>query len=263
MNEYKIYYSADIKKRNGYYSHQDGELTINTYKQVLKQEEFHMFIDKKLNDYENLIIKDIIKCDFINKIVNVNNIIQEFFYDLDLNDEILNKKLVDMERMVIELYGKVIKIPYNYSLKLELSKEDDKFLINVYYPRFNKEDFETFDYQLDIAKIVGFLYFNTDIFIGSESIRNDDIISFEECSSDKIRTLYDENKSDEALTDFGLMFLLPTSLITILKNPLSESDIDEQAKIISEQLNIQYDYILRRLYLNKTLEYVLKDKKEE
>lgn len=263
MNEYKIYYSADIKKRNVFYNSQNGELTINTYKQVLKQEEFQMFIDKKLDEYKNLIIKDIIKFDFTNKIVNVNNIIREFFNDLELNDEILNKKLVDMEQMVTELYGKVIKIPYNHSLKLELSKEEDRFLINVYYPRFNKEDFETFNYQLDIAKIVGYLYFNTDIFIGAESIRNNDIISFEECSSDKIRSLYDDNKSDESLTDFALMFLLPTSLITILKSPLTEFTIDEQAEIISKELNIDYDYILRRLYLNKTLEYMLKERRIE
>ena len=263
MNEYKIYYSADIKKRNGSYHPQKGELIINTYKQVLKLEEFQMFIDKKLIDYKNLIIKDIVKFDFTNKIVNVNNIIREFFNDLELNDEILNKKLVDMEQMAIELYGKIIKIPYNHSLKLELSKEEDRFLINVYYPRFNKEDFETFNYQVDIAKILGFLYFNTDIFIGAESIRNKDIISFEESSDESIRVFYEDNKSNEGLTDFALMFLLPTFLITILKTPLSEESIDKQAEIISKELNIDYDYILRRLYLNNTLEYALKEKREE
>lgn len=260
MNEYKIYYSADIKKRNGYYTPQKGELVINTYKQVLTLPEFQSFIDKKLVDYKNLIIKDIIKSDFLDKIIASNNIIQEFFSDLELNDEILEKKLVDMEKMVIELYGKIIKIPYNYEFKLEVSKEKDKFIINVYYPRFNTIDFETFNYQLDIAKIIAFLYLNTNIFIGSENIRSEDILVFENCLEEELRTSYENHKSNENFTDFALMFLLPTYLINILKIKYNDLIIDEQAEKISNELKIDYDYVLRRLYLNNTLEYALRKK---
>lgn len=257
MNEYKIYYSANVKQGAGYYKYQKGELLINTYKSVLTENEFQSFIDKKLIDYQKLNIDCIIKNNLANRIVDSNKLINTFFEELELIDNMLEEKKVNVEKLVIELYGKLVKIPYNHSIKAELSKENDKFQVTLYYPRFNKEEISSFKSKLEIAKIIGFLYLYTDIFIGSECLKNnEECISFVNVDKYELKNLYEEKENDDSIIDFALILLLPTPLINTLSCMIDTDSLDEKADIINNELNIEKEYILRRLYLDNTLNFM-------
>lgn len=225
-------------------------------------DEIYPFIAKNLSNFKNLEIKEVIKEDFLDKVIDVEYKINEFLNDLELIDEILSSKFVDIEEIVSEHYGKLFKIPYNYSFKVELDKDNNDFLINVYYPRFNKEELNNFKYKLEIAKIIAFLYLYTDIFIGTETIRNEDYLEFEKISNNELREKYEEMKANESLIDFALILLLPRFLIKSLTINMEEASLVEKADIIKKELNIESSLILRRLYLNKTFKYANKTTKK-